>query len=112
MTSLMAAIGAQGTNAYTSNDVTCYTEDIPSNEIENWAKIQADRFQNMVIRGFHTELEAVYEEYNIGLSSDNRKLFATISKMLYQPSIRHADHDRHTGASEEPVYRQYQELLQ
>ena len=80
---LMATIGAEGTNAYTSNDVTCYTEDIPSNEIENWAKIQADRFQNMVIRGFHTELEAVYEEYNIGLSSDQRKLFYTISKMLW-----------------------------
>ena len=80
---LMAAIGAEGTNAYTSNDVTCYTEDIPSNEVENWAKIQSDRFQNMVIRGFHTELEAVYEEYNIGLSSDQRKLFATISKMLW-----------------------------
>ncbi|MBR1503156.1 MAG: insulinase family protein [Prevotella sp.] len=80
---LMAAIGAEGSNAYTSNDVTCYTEDIPSNEIDNWAKIQADRFQSMVIRGFHTELEAVYEEYNIGLSSDQRKLFATISKMLW-----------------------------
>ena len=80
---LMAAIGAEGTNAYTSNDVTCYTEDIPSNEIENWAKIQSDRFQNMVIRGFHTELEAVYEEYNIGLTSDMRKLFYTFSKMLY-----------------------------
>ena len=80
---LMAAIGAEGTNAYTSNDVTCYTEDIPSNEIENWAKIQSDRFQNMVIRGFHTELEAVYEEYNIGLTSDMRKLFATASKMLW-----------------------------
>ena len=80
---LMAAIGAEGTNAYTSNDVTCYTEDIPANEVENWAKIQADRFQNMVIRGFHTELEAVYEEYNIGLSSDQRKLFYTISKMLW-----------------------------
>ena len=26
---LMAAIGAEGTNAYTSNDVTCYTENIP-----------------------------------------------------------------------------------
>ena len=51
---LMASIGAEGTNAFTSNDVTCYTEDIPSNEIENWAKIQSDRFQNMVIRGFHT----------------------------------------------------------
>ena len=80
---LMAAIGAEGTNAYTSNDVTCYTEDIPSNEVENWAKIQADRFQNMVIRGFHTELEAVYEEYNIGLTSDQRKLFASISKLLW-----------------------------
>ena len=72
---LMATIGAEGTNAYTSNDVTCYTEDIPSNEIENWAKIQSDRFQNMVIRGFHTELEAVYEEYNIGIAQDFRKLY-------------------------------------
>lgn len=72
---LMATIGAEGTNAFTSYDVTCYTEDIPSNEIENWAKIQSDRFQNMVIRGFHTELEAVYEEYNIGLSSDMNKCF-------------------------------------
>ena len=80
---LMATIGAQGTNAYTSYDVTCYTEDIPSNEIENWAKIQSDRFQHMVIRGFHTELEAVYEEYNIGLSSDIRKLSATMCKMLW-----------------------------
>ena len=79
---LMAAIGAEGTNAYTSNDVTCYIENIPSNEIENWAKIQSDRFQNMVIRGFHTELEAVYEEYNISLTADQRKLFAAISKLL------------------------------
>ncbi|MBQ5970940.1 MAG: insulinase family protein [Prevotella sp.] len=80
---LMAAIGAEGTNAYTSNDVTCYTEDIPSNEVDNWAKIQADRFQNMVIRGFHTELEAVYEEYNIGIAQDSRKLWQAISAMLF-----------------------------
>ena len=82
---LMAAIGAEGTNAYTSNDVTCYTEDIPSNEIENWAKIQSDRFQNMVIRGFHTELEAVYEEYNIGIAQDQRKLWESMSRMLCAP---------------------------
>ena len=80
---LMAAIGAEGTNAYTSNDVTCYTEDIPSNEVENWAKIQGDRFQNMVIRGFHTELEAVYEEYNIGIAQDSRKLWEAMSRMLF-----------------------------
>ena len=80
---LMSAIGAEGTNAYTSNDVTCYVEDIPSNEIENWAKIQSERFQNMVIRGFHTELEAVYEEYNISLTRDSRKLYAAMMGKLF-----------------------------
>ena len=80
---LMSVIGAEGTNAYTSNDVTCYTEDIPSNEVDNWARIQADRFQNMTIRGFHTELEAVYEEYNIHLTSDVDKLFNAIGAKLF-----------------------------
>ncbi len=80
---LMSVIGAEGTNAYTSNDVTCYTEDIPSNEVENWAKIQADRFQNMTIRGFHTELEAVYEEYNIGIAQDSRKMWQSINALLF-----------------------------
>ena len=78
----MATIGAQGTNAFTSNDVTCYTEDIPSNEVENWAKIQADRFQHMVIRGFHTELEAVYEEYNMYLTDDGDKIWSAMGKKL------------------------------
>ncbi len=80
---LMSSIGAIGTNAYTSNDITCYVENIPSNEVDNWAKIQADRFQNMVIRGFHTELEAVYEEYNMSLTRDVRKEFAALGKMLF-----------------------------
>ena len=57
---LMATIGASGTNAYTWVDQTVFTEDIPSNQIDNWARIQADRFENNVIRGFHTELETVY----------------------------------------------------
>lgn len=80
---LMAAIGSEGSNAFTSNDVTCYIEDIPANEVENWAKIQADRFQNMVIRGFHTELEAVYEEYNMGLSDDASKQYDALMAKLF-----------------------------
>lgn len=79
---LMAAIGAQGTNAYTGYDMTVYVEDIPSNQIENWAKVQADRFKHNVIRGFHTELETVYEEKNMSLTDDSRKslevMFATL----------------------------------
>ena len=51
---LMSAIGATGTNAGTSYDQTVYIEDIPSNQIRNWAKIQAERFSDNVIRGFHT----------------------------------------------------------
>ena len=80
---LMASIGAEGTNAYTSNDVTCYVEDIPSNEIDTWAKIESDRFKNMVIRGFHTELEAVYEEFNIGLAKDNNKEWNALAAKLF-----------------------------
>ncbi|MGN0282162.1 MAG: M16 family metallopeptidase [Prevotella sp.] len=80
---LMASIGAEGTNAYTSTDVTCYQEDIPSNEVENWLKIQSDRFKNSVIRGFHTELEAVYEEYNMSLANDMEKCYNALLKSLF-----------------------------
>ena len=80
---LMTAIGASGTNAYTGFDMTVYTEDIPSNQIENWAKIQADRFQNNVIRGFHTELETVYEEKNMSLTNDSRKVYEKVLAILF-----------------------------
>lgn len=80
---LMAAIGANGTNAYTSYDVTCYTEDIPSNQVENWARIQAERFQDCVIRGFHTELETVYEEKNMSLTRDARKVTENLFAALF-----------------------------
>ena len=95
---LMAAIGGRGTNAYTSNDVTCYTENIPSNQIENWAKIQADRFANCVLRGFHTELETIYEEYNMYAVMDQEKVqeaaFAALfpKHPYHTPVIGWADH--------------------
>ena len=81
---LMSVIGSQGTNAFTSEDVTCYQENIPSNQIDNWAKIQADRFKNLVIRGFHTELEAVYEEYNMYLNEDVENALYAMDSVLYK----------------------------
>ena len=80
---LMSLIGANGTNAYTSTDMTVYVEDIPSNQIENWARIEADRFMNPVIRGFHTELETVYEEKNMSLTRDFRKALESLDGMLF-----------------------------
>lgn len=80
---LMATIGASGTNAYTWVDQTVFTEDIPSNQIDNWARIQADRFENNVIRGFHTELETVYEEKNMYLTHDGMKVQENLMAALY-----------------------------
>jgi predicted Zn-dependent peptidase len=80
---LTSAIGASGTNAYTSNDATVYQENIPSNQIENWAKIQSERFANPVIRLFHTELEAVYEEKNMSLTNDARKVYEAMLAELF-----------------------------
>mgnify|MGYP002619959416 CR=1 FL=1 len=81
---LMSIIGSEGSNAYTSNDVTCYTEEIPSNQIENWARIEADRFMNCVFRGFHTELEAVYEEKNMGMASGSENAMEALDSMLFR----------------------------
>ena len=81
---LMSIIGSEGSNAYTSNDVTCYVEEIPSNQLENWARIEADRFKNCVFRGFHTELEAVYEEKNMGMASGSENAMEALDSMLFQ----------------------------
>ncbi len=80
---LMTAIGATGTNAYTGYDQTVYIENIPANETENWAKIQTDRFSDAVIRGFHTELETVYEEKNMSLTRDNQKMVTALLSALF-----------------------------
>ena len=80
---LMATIGSEGSNAFTSEDVTCYMENIPSNQVDNWARIQADRFMNCVFRGFHTELEAVYEEKNMSMADDDEKAMDALNAMLF-----------------------------
>jgi predicted Zn-dependent peptidase len=71
---LMASIGSQGTNAHTSVEETVYDEDVPANGLEKLLSVQAERFRNPVLRIFHTELEAVYEEKNRGLDNDAWKV--------------------------------------
>ncbi|MAW21685.1 MAG: peptidase M16 [Flavobacteriales bacterium] len=80
---MVTGLGAKGTNAYTSNEKTVYINDIPSNQIEKWLKLEAERFRYPVFRLFHTELEAVYEEKNRGLDSDGNKLFEALFDGLY-----------------------------
>lgn len=98
---MMSFIGSEGTNAATSNDFTYYQENIPSNQLENWARIQADRFANPVLRLFHTELETIYEEKNMSLTNDRRKANEAMLKALFpnhpygqQTTLGEAEHLR------------------
>jgi predicted Zn-dependent peptidase len=81
---LLQGIGAQGTNAFTSLEQTVYVNDIPQNNLAKWITIEAERFRNPVLRLFHTELEAVYEEKNISMDNDGRKVFEAMMTALFK----------------------------
>ena len=80
---LMSSIGSQMTNAMTTMDYTCFIENIPANQVETWAMIEAERFTDPVIRLFHTELEAVYEEYNMSLTRDSERVTQAAYSALF-----------------------------
>lgn len=81
---VMGAMGAKNSNAWTSFEETVYTEDVPANALDKYLTVQAERFRNPVLRIFHTELEAVYEEKNRSLDSDGSKVFETLFSNLFQ----------------------------
>lgn len=81
---MISSLGAKGTNAYTSLERTVYTNDIPSNELERWLMVESERFSELVLRLFHTELEAVYEEFNIGQDSDYRAANKALMEALFK----------------------------
>lgn len=62
---ILDRMGSQGVNAFTSNDVTVYHNMFPSNQLEKWLTVYTERFRMPVFRLFQSELEAVYEEYNM-----------------------------------------------
>jgi predicted Zn-dependent peptidase len=80
---ILGAIGAKGTNAYTSVEQTVYTNDIPSNQLERWVALEAHRFGELVPRLFHTELEAVYEEKNRTLDNDGWKVMEALNAAMF-----------------------------
>ena len=80
---MVASLGAEGTNAWTWHEETVYTNKIPSNQFDKWLTLEKERFSQLVLRIFHTELEAVYEEFNRGQDSDSRKLNYTLMDALF-----------------------------
>ncbi|MDY7396348.1 insulinase family protein [Aureibaculum sp. 2210JD6-5] len=80
---MTASLGAQGTNAHTWVEETVYQNKIPANELEKWLNLESERFSKLVLRLFHTELEAVYEEFNRGQDNDFRKKFSAMLAGLF-----------------------------
>ena len=80
---MMASIGSQGTNAHTWVEETVYDENIPSNGLDKLLTVQSERFRNPILRIFHTELEAVYEEKNRSLDNDGWKISEAMHTLLF-----------------------------
>ena len=64
-TLLVDGMGGQGLNAGTGYDQTVYYNTFPPTQLEKWLELYSERLIDPVFRGFQTELEAVYEEYNM-----------------------------------------------
>ena len=82
---LIASIGGSGLNAFTASDMTVYVVDIPAQELPKLLQLEAERMRNPVMRLFHTELEAVYEEFNRGMDNDGRLLYEAVQAKLFPP---------------------------
>ncbi|CAM1364683.1 Peptidase M16 [Tenacibaculum soleae] len=80
---MISSLGATGTNAHTWFEETVYKNKIPTNELDKWLNVEAERFSTLVLRLFHTELEAVFEEFNRGQDNDGRKRYAAMLKDLF-----------------------------
>ncbi len=80
---LVASLGAKGTNANTWHEHTIYVNDIPSNALERWLELEAERFKMVALRLFHTELETVYEEFNISQDNDGRKVQQALLSAMF-----------------------------
>lgn len=108
---MLSSIGAKGTNAYTWLEQTVYVNDIPSNQLEKWMTIESERFRNPVLRLFHTELEAVYEEKNRSLDNDGDKAWDALFLGLFpnntygsQTTIGTIDHLKNPSLTEIKKY--------
>ncbi len=59
---ILSGQGASGMNAFTSEDMTAYFENVPANKLELWMWMESDRIANRVFREFYAERDVVFEE--------------------------------------------------
>lgn len=79
--------GGKGLNAFTSFDQTVYHYSLPSNKLELWAALEADRFTHPVLREFYKEKDVIMEEKRMGESQPTLRLFNDFMPVAYQASM-------------------------
>jgi predicted Zn-dependent peptidase len=111
---LLERNGAQELNATTSRDTTTYLVSLPSNKVELWMALEADRLVNPVLREFYQERDVVIEER---LGRENRPFSRLIEEALAvaykahpygSPTIGHmSDLKQLTRRKAEEFYRKH-----
>jgi predicted Zn-dependent peptidase len=66
---IYTAAGASSMNATTTQDLTLYYINLPSNKLELWFWMESDRLANPVFREFYTERDVVAEERRLRIDS-------------------------------------------
>lgn len=89
-TLLVDGMGGQGLNAGTGYDQTSYFNTFPPTQLEKWLELYSERLVDPVFRGFQTELEAVYEEYN--MYQDN--MGSNLSQFLFGQAFKGTPYGR------------------
>lgn len=79
--------GGNGLNAFTSFDQTVYHYSLPSNKLELWATLEADRFTNPVIREFYKEKDVIMEEKRMGESMPTQRLLDDFMAVAFKASM-------------------------
>jgi predicted Zn-dependent peptidase len=75
--------GAEGFNAYTSEDATQYIVSLPSNKLELWMMLEAGRFAHPVLREFYKEKDVVMEERRMMENSPMGRLYEEFQGIAY-----------------------------
>lgn len=108
---LYGQLGVTDLNAFTSDDMTVYTADLPAARLAVWAELEADRLQRPIFRLFYPELEAVYEEKNMSLDDPDDRVAEAMRLGLFpahpygtQPTIGSAEHLKTPAYAEMVAY--------
>lgn len=73
--------GGTGLNASTDNDSTQYYVQLPSNQLEVWARVESDRIAHPVFREFYSERDVVHEERRLRTETSARGIFSELFDM-------------------------------